>query len=129
MGLSQLDAKLAFLAELGKITDDVIPDVALVVRAELERTAAAGTDPYGVPWQLKQDGGKPLATAASHVRVAPLGKRVFCRLTGHVAKHHRGRARGGIERHVLPTDGLPRPMAASIKRVVLERLRALKAGT
>lgn len=126
--MATLDAKIAFLAELGRITDDVMPDVADDVREELHRTSAAGQDPYGEAWQAKKDGGTPLVTAANHIKVAAIGKRVFCRVTGYIAKHHRGHARGGIERHVLPTDGLPKPMARRIKATVIARFRELKAG-
>ena len=128
MGLEALDAKIAFLAALGRITDDVMPDVANDVRAELVRTSSSGEDPYGQAWQPKKDGGTPLVTAAQHIRVAPIGRRVFCRVTGHVAKHHRGRARGGVVRHVLPTGALPPAMAQKIKATVIGRFRALKAA-
>lgn len=128
MGLEKLDAKLAFLAQLGRITDEVMPDVADVVKDELERTTAAGTDPYGEAWQRRKDGGQPLEGAAKHIRVAPIGRRVFVRVTGYIARHHRGRARGGIERPVLPADGIPPAMSRRIKAAVVAHFRALKAG-
>jgi hypothetical protein len=95
------------------------PDVAEVVEAELRRTIAAGTTSDGKAWAPREDGGKPLATAADSLVVVPVGTRILARLRGHVARHHRGIARGGIERPILPTKITPQ-LGAKIRDVILE---------
>lgn len=117
-GDTQIEAMIERLQSLPQLVVEAAPDAADAVRAELERTIAAGTDPDGKPWQLRKDGGKPLATAEHAVFVAPIGNTVFVRVKGHVARHHLGRARGGIYRPVIPTGGLPPRMADGIKRVL-----------
>lgn len=97
-------------------------DVAPAVEAEVKRQIAAGTDPDGTAWQPTKRGEKPLATAATSVGVAGVGKTILIRVWGHVARHHLGRAKGGIERPIIPTDHIPKRMGEVIREQVLQQL-------
>lgn len=122
-GDTQLEAMIARIRSLPDLVREAAPDAADAVREDLERTIAAGTEPNGSAWKLREDGKKPLATAASSMFVAPIGNTVFVRLTGHVARHHLGRARGGIYRPVIPSSGIPVRMADAIKDVLTTHFR------
>jgi hypothetical protein len=117
------------LEALPGIARDVAPAVAVAVERELQRTIAAGTTPDGAAWDpKKQGGGQPLAGAAKAIRVTSFGTRILVTLTGPEALHHKGRARGGVKRQVIPVDSLPQPMAAKIDEAIsAEFLRRLTA--
>lgn len=118
-GDTQLEAMIARIRSLPQLAREAAPDAADVVREELERTIKAGTDATGDPWvPRKSDGGKPLSGADKAVFVAPIGSRVFVRVKGYIARHHLGRARGGVFRPVIPVKGIPPRMVAGIKRVL-----------
>lgn len=118
-GESELDAMIARLRDLPKLARTVAPDCARVVESEIKRTIAAGTDPYGLPWApKKQGGGKPLAGAAAVLGVAAVGSSIFVRLHGVEARHHMGRVRGRVTREIIPTRDIPPAMAAGMRRVI-----------
>jgi len=117
-GFAALDRRIAAVRALPELRKQAAPDVADALERELRRQIAAGTDPDGKPWPLTQDGRKALATAAKSLRVASLGSTVIARLVGHVARHHNARARGGVERRILPSQ-----LTAPIKRLVADVLR------
>lgn len=115
-----IDAHIERLEALGELATAAAPDVSDAVEAELLRQISAGTDAEGKPWQRREDGGQPLKTAGKALSIAAVGKRVVAILRGHVARHHRGTARGGIERHIFPTDGLPPRLARVVKDAVVK---------
>jgi hypothetical protein len=123
-----LDAHIARIRKLPGLAKEAAPDVAQAVRDELERQIAAGVDPDGKPWKAREDGEQPLRTAANSLAVVAVGPRIFARLTGHVARHHRGRAKGGIERPILPTGPVPPAMGRAIARVLAKRFAAHMGG-
>jgi hypothetical protein len=128
-GNAELEAMIAKIRSIPGLARRAAPDVADAVRAELVRTIEAGTTPAGVPWQPRQDdGGKPLAEAVKALRVAPIGTRIFCLVRGHIARHHLGRARGGIYRNVLPIKGIPAPMVKAIRGVLVEHFNGTVQG-
>ena len=116
--LAELDALIARVRKLPELAQRAAPDVARVVEAELHRTIAAGTTPYGEPWKLTQDGAKPLVHAADALAVVAVGTTIYVRLTGPEARHHLGRGRGGVKREVIPTRGIPPRMAAPIRAAI-----------
>jgi hypothetical protein len=123
-----LDAHIARVKSLGEVVSGAAPEVAEVIEDELKRQISAGTDPQGKAWEpRKEDGGKPLATAAQHVTVVPVGTKVFARIKGHVARHNVGRAKGGVVRRILPTQ-LPDGWAKRIKQVMAERFQQHMGG-
>lgn len=103
----------------GKVAEQVAPEIARVVRAELERSIAAGTDPYGVAWKKTQQGATPLRNAMQAVTVATVDGNVFVRVGGIEARHHLGAVRGKVKRRIIPSKKLlPASWALAIKRVV-----------
>lgn len=122
--LADLDRMIGRLRTLPELARDVVPDVAEIVREEIERTIAQGTTPEGETWQRTREGKRPMPTAGKALRVVVLGPRVFVRISDHVGRHSLGRARGGIVRRVLPRSGsVPRAMAARIRKRLGERFR------
>ncbi len=119
-GLAQLDAHIARVESLPRVVKSAAPEVAEAVEAELLSQIGAGADPDGKAWKARADGGKPLATAGKYLTVVPMGTRIFARLSGHVARHHRGIARGGLARRVLPGRKLPTKMAEAVRTVLLK---------
>lgn len=120
-GFAALDAHIARLGKLPGLVRAVAPEVAETVEAELLSSIAAGKSAEGKTWAPRQDGGQPLKTAGNSLAVVAMGTKVFARLRGHVARHHKGIAKGGVERPILPTDGIPPKMAEAIRKVVLRR--------
>jgi hypothetical protein len=103
----------------GALGEEVAPDVARIVEADLRRSIAQGQSPDGEKWQDKRDGGRPLANAAGALGVAAVGGTVYVRLTGPEARHDQGRARGGIVRQVIPhSNRVPDRMALQIREVI-----------
>lgn len=117
-GAEELDVMIRKLRELPGLVKRAAPDVADAVKASIERTIEAGTTSDGKAWApRKADGGRPLEGAEKALAVAAVGTRVYARLSGHVARHHLGRAKGGTYREILPTTSkLPAPMADGIRR-------------
>lgn len=111
-----LDAQIRKIRKLPNLGRTAAPRVAEVVAEELNRQIRAGVGPDGKPWKLREDGGQALATAGKSLAVVAIGPTVFASLRGHVARHHRGRARGGVERPILPSDKIPPRMADAIGR-------------
>jgi hypothetical protein len=126
-GLAALDAQIARLRGLAGFGRQAAPAVAPVVRAELERTIAAGQTAYGEPWEAKADGGAPLAGAAAALAVVPSGSTVVIQVRGPEARHHRGWVKGGRTRAIIPTKEIPPAMAEAIKRVLVERFEQVMA--
>lgn len=127
--MGELDAMIARIRELPELARRAAPDVADAVKAELARTIAAGTTAEGEPWPLTKRGERPLATAADDVRVANIGTRILARIPqGHIQRHHRGRAKGGIARRILPTGPIPPAMARVINQVVTDHFNQMMKG-
>lgn len=126
-GFAALDAHIARLRGLD-LARRAAPDAARAVQDELRRQIAAGVDPDGKPWPRTQDGRKPLATAEKALAVGAVGTTIVLRLRGHVARHHRGIARGGIERQILPRRGIPQAMDRAIRRVLADHFREAMRG-
>lgn len=113
-GFAQLDAYIARVRALPELARTAAPDVARVVERELRKTISAGTTPDGKPWPLTKDGEKPLTNAAGALNVVAVGTTIYARISGPEARHHLGRARGGIERQILPKDSIPAAMSVAI---------------
>lgn len=119
-GDSDMARMLDKLREMEAIPSTAAPGVAVAVRESLQATISAASTPYGTPWELTKDGKKPLRTAGESLRVTSIGNRVFAALTGHVARHNNGTAKGGVDRQVLPRRTIPRAMSARIAKVLSE---------
>jgi len=97
---------------------EAAPDVADAVERELQQTIAAGTDAYGKPWPPTKEGGRPLQHAAAALTVVAVGTTVITQVSGPEARHHLGRARGGLAREIIPTAEIPPSMNRAIKDVL-----------
>jgi hypothetical protein len=125
---AELDAMIAKIRRIPQIAKRAAPDVAVAVRAVVLETINAGTTPEGEAWApRKEDGARPLAGAARALKVAPIGTRIFFRIAGPEARHHLGRARGGVRRGIIPTRLTPRMTEAVIK-VLSKHFREITEG-
>jgi hypothetical protein len=121
-GSAELQGMLDVLKTIPEIARKSAPDVADVVRDYLKGTASAGTSPIGQPWlPRKADGKRALADAADAIRVGAVGTSIVVILSGPEALHHRGGAKGGVRRQIIPTTALvPPKMARQISEVLTE---------
>ncbi|MBA3841102.1 MAG: hypothetical protein H0X39_00505 [Actinobacteria bacterium] len=116
------------IRRLGYLAETAAPDVADAVRASLQKSIASGTDPDGKAWAPRKGGGTALQYAAKAVAVAPIGTRVFVRLSGVEARHHLGLARGGVVRRIIPVDRIPRAMAEDCIKAIADHFHFVMAG-
>lgn len=127
-GDSDMDRMIAKLRAMHEMPANAAPKVAVAVRGALQSTISAGTTAYGEPWERTQDGRQALRTAANNLRVTSIGHRVFAALSGHVARHNNGTAKGGTERRVLPTKTIPVRMSARIAIALSDVFRSIADG-
>lgn len=127
---AKLDEMIERVASVKDLARRAAPDAAEAVSECLQRTVAAGADPSGTPWQARKDGGTPLTTIGSRIKVVAIGSRVFVAIDGYVGRHHLGRARGGVARHVIPTPAAPLPPAieAAVRKVLVRHFRQAVGG-
>lgn len=116
------------LRELGSMTADVAPAVADVVRDKLEQQVARGTDPDGKAWQPTQKGEQPLQHAGKAIGVTSIGPRVIAVVHGVEARHHKGIARGGIVRQILPSVSIPRTWVPDMTTALTDHFRGVMGG-
>lgn len=126
----EIDLMIERLRKLPELAAKVAPDCARVVEQEIKRTTSAGTDPYGKPWEpRKADGSRPLVHAFEAVGVAAVGTKIFVVVRGINARHHRGAVKGKVKRRIIPTQGIPTPMAAGLRDTVSKAfLRVMSGG-
>jgi hypothetical protein len=115
-----LDSILAKLKSLEGMPEKAAPEVAYTVREFLTNTIAEGTTAEGKQWKPTLEGERPLKTAAAHLKVTSIGPRIFVALTGHVARHNNGTAKGRIQRKILPSKTLPSKMSKKIEETLYE---------
>lgn len=126
---AKLDAWISRLKTLPReLTEKAAPEVAEVLRDEITKTIAAGTGPDGKAWQATKEGKVPLRNAAGALYVGAVGTKVIARLVGPEARHHLGRAKGGIERPILPSKDVPAPVVTAINTVLGERFHDVIEG-
>jgi hypothetical protein len=129
-GGAELEAMIKRIREIPNLARRAAPDAAKAVRGVLVEQIAEGTSPTGERWApRKADGGRALANAGDALTVAPLGTRIFCKLSGVEARHDSGRVKGGTIRKILPGSGIPPKMADAIGEVLdREFARVTKGG-
>lgn len=121
-GYAVMDGMIASLASLGaKLVDDARPELAEILRSDIVATIHAGTDAYGDPWRETQDGDKPLQGTPENLKVGVRGTRIVATLDGYHARHHRGYAQGGVQRAILPRQGLLPPKTVARWQAALRR--------
>lgn len=124
---NSLDSLIAAISKVPGLADLAAGAVADIVENELTRTIKAGTDPYGRPLEpRKADGGQPLRNADKAMTVRASGDTIYITLRGVEARHHLGQAKGGIERHLIPTeDRLPPSMERQIETEIAKAFEGL----
>lgn len=123
-GMQELDRMIAMLREVAVTPLEAAPKVAQAIDDEIRQDIAAGRSPEGAAWKPTKAGEKPLQNAGDSLTVRAVGNTVIARLIGPSARHHKGFARGGIVRQVLPTARIPASMIRAIKRVLADHFRA-----
>lgn len=112
-----LDAEIQRIRSLGRIGEELAPEAAKALDAEIRKDVAAGKDPSGNAWQPTKDGKRPLANAAKSVATTAIGSVVLVTLSGVEARHHLGAVKGKIKRQIIPDAKLPKPVIAALKRL------------
>lgn len=120
--------RIARLRSLEQVPDQVGPQVARAIEAELRANIARGVGPDGTPWKLTQDGRVPLRGAASALTVRALGSTIIVSLEGAESRHHLGRVRGGVRRPIIPTGNMPEPILRAIDAIVLRAFDRAMGG-
>ena len=117
----ELDAQIARLQAVANLPRLAAPACAAELRVVMERQVNAGVNPQGEEWApRKKDGAQPMQNAAQALTVVPIGSKVFARLKGVEVLHHRGLAKGGVKRVVIPTREVP--MSEPMVRAILSGL-------
>lgn len=127
-GYAVFDSLIASLHKLDKaLVVEARPALAKIMREDVEASIAAQTDAYGEPWQRAQDGTQMFE--GTQARSLVRGSKIVLTLDGYHARHHRGYAKGGVKRAILPTQGLIPPKTVSrMKRELEKRFRTAMEG-
>lgn len=126
--MGDLAPMIAKLRALGTMLPDAAPEIAQAVERELGAQVASGLGPDGTPLRPTKDGRQPLVNAARAIRVRAIGTVIVTKVEGHHALHHLGRARGGVRRPLIPTEGTPAPVARAIKKTLDARFAQTTGG-
>lgn len=124
-----LDAHIARIRQLSNLAAKSAPQVAKELDAELRSQIAAGKGPDGKAWKPTKAGTPPLRNAHETLRVRALGTVILASLEGRHALHDRGWVRGGIRRQILPSAGVPQPVAKAVEKAVTAEFRRTMGGT
>lgn len=109
---------IASVQKIETLVADAMPALSKVLRAEVERTIAQGTNAYGEKWQPTQKGEQPLRHAAGALTVMSVNKTIYITIAGPEARHHLGYVKGGRQRAIIPIGKLPDPMASAMRSVL-----------
>lgn len=105
-----------------------VPEIARALKADIDEHVARGQAPDGAAWQLKQDGEQALVGAQQTVDVSFSGSVVLAVMRGKFVRHHKGTARGGIRRQVLPTRKIPEAVTRAIGATLRKHFSAIMGG-
>jgi hypothetical protein len=128
---------IASVRRMGTLVPDAMPALTKALRAESERTIAAGTTAYGEKWALTQEGEQPLQHAVNALRVmsvnthdlrhghgrggaAPPGLRPRRAPARHLADRQASRLDG--ERHALGARASVSKRGEAMSTLALENL-------
>lgn len=113
-GEAELDAWVAKLRRLPHMVEAAAPDLAVALKAELDKNISAGRAPDGSTWKPKKDGGRPLVNAASAVTTRADGTVVQAVLTGPEVFHHYG-TKKDPQRQILPRGAMPESLGQAFR--------------
>jgi hypothetical protein len=102
--VAALDALIERVRTLPKVVDEALPDLAEIWGDRMRATIAAGTSPTGEAWKPTARGERALKDAADALHIAVYKGKIFVRLTGVEARHHRGAVRGRVTRQIIPRE-------------------------
>lgn len=117
-GDAMLAAMIARLESAGDELPDVLPKLGAAVKRALVEANQAGVTPDGAPYVRTQDGHVPLRQGAKAIRVAVNADGIRAQVGGAEGWHATGRARGRIERPMLPGAAVPPAMLAELHKVL-----------
>lgn len=122
--MAELDDMIARLRGLGRAAKAAVPAIAKECKDIIAQNIANQCGPDGVPWPRPADPAESLVlrNAAAAVSAQAVNGAVLLTLNGPEARHHLGIARGKVQRKILPTKGIPAPMAEAIRRVLFKKL-------
>lgn len=128
-GHAKLRAMIDRCRELpSELVKRAVPDIAHALKDDITNTASAGLTPDEEPWQEKQDGERALVGVEQDVEVTFSGSTILATLSGKFVRHHKGTARGGIRRQVLPTRKIPDSVTRAIGTVLRRHFSAIMGG-
>ncbi len=116
--LRTLDRFIADLRSTKGIGKALAPQLAPIVKAEVDAAIAAGHGLDGTPWPARKDGGKPLVNAAKAVSVRAIGSAIVITLTGPEVFHQFGAGSLPV-RAILPVKGLPFKLGNAIRKGIV----------
>lgn len=129
--MATIEQFVAQLAALPKaMLQDALPELGIVVRKSLVNTINAGETPDHVKWAPRKRGDAPvLVHAEAALHVGAIGGRIYIRLAGIEARHHRGRVKGGTKREVILTTHLTPDVVAAMRKVLDRRFAEATSAT
>lgn len=120
--MAELEDMIARLRGLGRAALEAVPEIAQECKRLVEENVAAQRGPDGEAWPKSKEGRPVLVNAGANVSAQAVGGTALLRLEGPEARHHLGVARGKVQRRILPSKGIPAPMAEAIRRVTTRAL-------
>jgi hypothetical protein len=98
--LDALQARLSRAKDFGALAVVIADEV----QAQIERDTAAQRAPGGDQWQERKGAGaKMLRRVKSNIKRTVTAGVIVFRLRGHYALHDLGKAKGNVQRRLLPT--------------------------
>lgn len=116
--VGEIDDIIAQLRAAPERARELLPEMAAEVQLVLAENIAAERGPDGTPWPATKDGRHALKNAAGDLTSQVVGTAILVTLQAPSSLHHLGIARGGVRRPILPSKGIPAPVAEALGRVV-----------
>ena len=92
--------------EVDNLIPDSIPEATQKIQAIISNQISSGTDPYGVSWEQKKDGGQALVGIEKYVSVNENGDSIKISLVGPAVFHQEG-GKNLPQRKIIPDGELP----------------------
>lgn len=128
-GFAALDRMISAIEALPRdLVKQSVPEIARVAKAEVSANVAAGHAPDGTAWKPTKEGKRALQNAAAHVTATAIDTAIIFEVSGVEAKHHKGRAKGGERRPIIPVRSIPQPLNVAIKKVLGKHFRQIVSG-
>jgi len=106
------------LKSLDKFTRQVVDEAGNALEREVLASASRQQAPTGAAWTASKTGERVLRNVASNMRKTISGDVVTLTLSGHYARHHLGAVKGKIQRRILPSRNVPKPISGAIAQAI-----------